>query len=101
MHGRMFLHCHPTLVKNCVCAVCGVRALVSPAQVEQHNSHVQSNFAQRMDAAFGELQQRLQQQEGSQRHLLAGYTRAVGQHREFNKKNKNKRSAGSFFSRGG
>ncbi|XP_075902228.1 kinesin-like protein KIF11 isoform X2 [Nelusetta ayraudi] len=47
-------------------------------KVEQHNSHVQSNFAQRMDTAFGELQQRLQQQEGSQRHLLAGYTRAVG-----------------------
>lgn len=69
-----------------MCVVCGVRALVSPAQVEQHNSHVQSNFAQRMDTAFGELQQRLQQQEGSQRHLLAGYTRAVGQHREFNKK---------------
>lgn len=55
---------------------------MAPAQVEQHNNHVQSSFAQRMDAAFGNLQQHLQQQEGSQRHLLAGYTRAIGQNSE-------------------
>lgn len=57
----------------------GVTSGVSPAQVEQHNSHVQSSFAQQMDTAFGDLQQRLRQQETSQRHLLDGYTRAVGQ----------------------
>lgn len=61
---------------------------VSPAQVEQYNSHVQSSFAQRMDVAFADLQQRLQQQEGSQRHLLAGYTRAVGQNSELNQGSK-------------
>lgn len=82
----LLVHPHETVC--CVwcvvcCVVLCVPSVVSPAQVEQHNSHVQSSFAQRMDTAFGDLQRRLQQQEGSQRHLLAGYTRAVGQNQAF------------------
>lgn len=47
-------------------------------QVEQHNSHVQHSFIQRMAGAFSSMQHCIQQQEAEHRSILNNYSQAVG-----------------------
>lgn len=58
---------------------CG--CVFAPVQVEQHNSHVQQTFAQRVDAAFSNMQRHVQQQESRHRRMLSSYTQAAGETR--------------------
>lgn len=65
--------CGSDLTLTCGC--------VSSVQVEQHNSHVQHTFAQRVDAAFSNMQHHVQQQESRHRRMLSSYMQAVGEPR--------------------
>ncbi|XP_061545979.1 kinesin-like protein KIF11 [Phycodurus eques] len=46
--------------------------------VEQHNETAQQSFAERMSAAFSDVQRGVQQQGDKHRHVLCGYSQAIG-----------------------
>ncbi|XP_008299888.1 kinesin-like protein KIF11 [Stegastes partitus] len=47
-------------------------------KVEQHNSHMQQSFGQRMEGAFSNMQRCVQQHADKQRHMLSSYSQAIG-----------------------
>uniref|UniRef100_UPI0037E83C87 kinesin-like protein KIF11 n=1 Tax=Semicossyphus pulcher TaxID=241346 RepID=UPI0037E83C87 len=46
-------------------------------KVEQHNSHIQQSFAERMEGAFSDMQRCVQQQGAKHHDMLSGYSQAI------------------------